>query len=68
MMGRLVTILCALLLGLVGLFMSLCGGSFTVMSIFSDGNFALLLIAVPSAAAGVFLLVVTYRIFRGLRS
>ena len=67
-MGRLVTILAALLLGLVGLFMSLCGGTFTVMSVSSAGNAGMLLVAVPSAAIGVFLLVVTYRIFRGLRS
>ncbi len=66
-MGRLVTILVALLLGIVGLFMSLCGGSFTVISMVSAGNMGYLLIAVPSAALGVYLLVITYRIFRGLR-
>ena len=66
-MGRVVTILAALLLGLVGLFMSLCGGTFTVLSVLSPGDMASLLIAVPSAALGVFLLVVTYRIFRGMR-
>jgi len=67
-MGRLVTILAALLLGLVGLFMSLCGGTFVVTSMAPPANPALLIVAVPSAAAGVFLLVLTYRIFRGLRS
>jgi hypothetical protein len=67
-MCRLVTILAALLLGLVGLFMSLCGGTVTVMSVSSAGNAGLLLVAVPSVALGVFLLVVTYRIFRGLRN
>jgi hypothetical protein len=66
-MGRVVTIVAALLLGLVGLFMSLCGGTVTVVSMLTPGDLALLLIAVPSAALGVFLLVVTYRIFRGLR-
>ena len=67
-MGRVVTILAALLLGLVGLFMSLCGGTVTVVSMLTAGDKALLLIALPSAALGVFLLVVTYRIFRGMRN
>jgi hypothetical protein len=65
--GRILTIIAALLLGLVGLSMSLCGGTFTVMSVMSPSNMGFLLIALPSAALGVFLLVVTYKIFRGLR-
>jgi hypothetical protein len=67
-MGRVVTIIAALLLGLVGLFMSLCGGTFSVISMMTPGDKALLMIAVPSLALGAFLLFVTYRIFRGLRN
>ena len=66
-MGRVVIVLAALLLGLVGLFMSLCGGTVTVMTMRSPGEMGMLLVAVPSVAVGIFLLVVTYRIFRGMR-
>lgn len=65
-MSRLLAIIGALLLGIVGLFMSLCGGTFSILSMTMGESAGFLFIALPSIALGIFLLWVTDRIFRNL--
>lgn len=57
----------ALLLGLIGLFMSLCGGGFALGALFnfrdpSSGSIAT--IAIPCAVVGVVLVVASIRLVR----
>jgi hypothetical protein len=63
-MKRLLTVIGALALGIVGLFMSLCGGGF----LFADGGLIIFLLASLSVVIGIILLWRSYRIFRELRS
>jgi hypothetical protein len=53
---RALLIVGALLLGLVGLFMSLCGGGFSLMAVTNSGALAILPIAVPSLLGGISLI------------
>ena len=52
---RILGIVAALLLGLIGLLMSLCGGGFTLVAVFSGdrGMLGVLAISLPSLAFGL---------------
>jgi hypothetical protein len=52
---RILGTVAALLLGLIGLLMSLCGGGFTLMAVLSGDHSALgiLVLSLPSLAAGM---------------
>ena len=52
---RVLGIVAALLLGLIGLLMSLCGGGFTLVAVLSGdrGMFGVLAISLPSLAFGI---------------
>jgi hypothetical protein len=61
---RLLSIVAALLLGLIGLLMSLCGGGFTLMAVFNGNTSALgaLAISLPSLGVGVSLILAATKI------
>jgi len=63
---RTLVIVGALLLGLLGLFMSLCGGGFTVMGfgLGEEGSSGVLALAVPSLLLGLGLIWLCVRILR----
>ena len=52
---RILSIVTALLLGLIGLLMSLCGGGFTLVAVLSGdrGAWGILAISLPSLAFGL---------------
>jgi hypothetical protein len=54
----------ALLLGMLGLFMSLCGGGFTLMSFTEAHSTGLLVLTVPSLLLGIGLIWLCARILR----
>jgi hypothetical protein len=53
---RALAIVGALILGILGLFMSLCGGGFTVMGLSEPGSAGLLVITIPSLLFGMALI------------
>jgi choline-glycine betaine transporter len=55
-MLRVLTVLGALLLGLIGLAMSLCGGGFLLSSGIAPFNLGMVLITVPCIVVGIALL------------
>jgi hypothetical protein len=61
---RVLLILIALLLGLIGLFMSVCGGGFAFTALFRGFTPALALIAIPCAIVGVMLIVASVSLVR----
>jgi hypothetical protein len=61
---RALTIVVALLLGLIGLLMSLCGGGFLLNSLFAPGDAWIAVIAVPCVLAGLGLLWGASKLFR----
>ena len=65
---RVLTILAALLLGLIGLFMSVCGGGFMLTALFTARDLGgigfIAVIAIPSAIFGVGLIGASIRLVR----
>lgn len=63
-MKRALMIVMALLLGIVGLLMSLCGGGFSLMSMGDSGAAGILAMSVPSVFLGIGLIWLCVRILR----
>ena len=63
--GKAVGTIALLLLGLVGLAMSLCGGVFTASSIGNPGMSSLLVFSIPSLVFGLAVLWIACRRLRG---
>ena len=66
-MRRVLVVVAALLLGLVGLLMSLCGGGVMIMTISDPGSeleVAILTIAVPCLLLGIFFVWLSSRVLR----
>jgi hypothetical protein len=61
---RALTIVGTLLIGMLGLFMSLCGGGLTVLSLSASGADGLLAITIPSLLLGVGLIWLCVRTLR----
>jgi hypothetical protein len=61
---RILGIVAALLVGLIGLLMSLCGGGFTLMAVFAHHMSAsgVLVISLPSLVAGVLLILAAMKL------
>lgn len=63
---KVVLIIVALLLGLAGLAMSLCGSVFTFSSLF--GGIGMAGIAVPATGLGIVLMWAAWKVFKSTRS
>ena len=63
---RVLAIVGALVLGMIGLFMSLCGGGFLVMSLATQGAGGIAVIAVPSMLLGGFIIWLCVKILRSM--
>ena len=72
--GKVVVTILALIAGLIGLAMSLCGGAFTPMALTNIGRsnvtdtLSLLFLTLGSLVVGIAVMYSTYRILRGLRN